>query len=727
MQQTQRPATLEFRIVRNDGQMRYLSSRCEYFTTRKGQRYFIGTTQDVTDLKSAEAKLKENTALLQRIFDSSLTGISVFKSIRDDNGNIVDFECVAINKKSIEYSRRNDFVGKRYAETYPGLKESGVFDKYAQVVETGIPAEFELPYPYDGYDHWFRLVVVKLNDGMVVSSEDITTRKRSEIRLQEQAHFIESITNTIPDVVGVVEHATGLIEYVNRDAMELLGFDADEIMSMPVEERRKAIHPDDREKLVRYYQRFNSLSESDQNKIEYRVFNKHGMVLWLSMRGRVFRKNAEGVPTHSLNICRDITDIRNAEQFIVEEHNRLKEAQAMGHVGNFEWSAATDRMIWSDEMYRIHGLEPQSEDITLDRILNFVHPDDRHWVNERILHARKKATKGNFSHRILKDDDTIRYIHRHYESFANAKGEVVRVTGTVLDITDIKRAEEELQKNFQILKQTEEVAGMGSWEYTPQSKTFNWSDGMYTLFELPSATGVKPETYLDFVIPEDRMLAEKIVRCIGTDHRAFEETIRIKPNDKVKTLKVKGNVIRDENGNPIKVLGVDFDISAISDSHKHIEQQANVVSRVIEATPDIVQIVHVDSGRSVYLNRMLLEELGYSFQEIKKREIEKSTIELFHPDDRPIIEDFQLRLASATDDIMLEAEARIKNSAGAVAMNGAAMFTVVSCTSFGVKPGSCSSSRRSYSWSAHAGLSRRRAMRQLVSLHRRCSSLRRLL
>lgn len=59
-----------------------------------------------------------------------------------------------------------------------------------------------------------------------------------------------------------------------------------------------------------------------------------------------------------------------------EEHRRLNVAQAIAHIGSFEWNAATDNIYWSDEMYRIHGLAPHSEAINLERVISFIHPDD---------------------------------------------------------------------------------------------------------------------------------------------------------------------------------------------------------------------------------------------------------------------------------------------------------------------------------------------------------------
>jgi two-component system CheB/CheR fusion protein len=82
----------------------------------------------------------------------------------------------------------------------------------------------------------------------------------------------------------------------------------------------------------------------------------------------------------------------------------------------------------------------------------------------------------------------------------NAEGEVETVLAIARDITERKKAEEELLKQYHVLRQSEEVAGIGSWEYDIDTGNFHWSQGMYRLFGLPQGSPVTPDIYLDHVI-----------------------------------------------------------------------------------------------------------------------------------------------------------------------------------------------------------------------------------
>lgn len=140
------------------------------------------------------------------------------------------------------------------------------------------------------------------------------------------------------------------------------------------------------------------------------------------------------------------------------------------------------------------------------------------------------------------------------------------VIASAEDITAAREAELEREKNLRVLQQTETVAGIGSWEFVPSKNEFVWSDGMYDIFEIPRGQSVNPHIYQNFVIEEDKAVAERIIHCLTSASEAFEEIIRIKCNNKEKTLKVKGVVLTGDKGKPLKVLGVDFDISAQAES-----------------------------------------------------------------------------------------------------------------------------------------------------------------
>ena len=148
-----------------------------------------------------------------------------------------------------------------------------------------------------------------------------------------------------------------------------------------------------------------------------------------------------------------------------------------------------------------------------------------------------------------------------------------------------KSAEEQLRKHFTILRQSEALAGTGSWEYDVATGEFTWSEGMYRLFGLDREQPVVPEMYAAYAMEADRPVAGKIIRCLRTDPQPFEEILRIRKDGAERVLKIKGVVTRTPDGQPAKVLGVDFDITAIKAAEAQLEESRALLQAVIEAAP----------------------------------------------------------------------------------------------------------------------------------------------
>ncbi|MDU0369115.1 PAS domain-containing protein [Hymenobacter endophyticus] len=136
------------------------------------------------------------------------------------------------------------------------------------------------------------------------------------------------------------------------------------------------------------------------------------------------------------------------------------------------------------------------------------------------------------------------------------------LVATNLDITERKAAEQERLKNLRLLEQAEAVAGLGSWDYDLATGHMRWSDGMYHLVNLPQGQPVSPDVYLQLVVKDDRPRAEQLVHQLTSGKNA-EQILRLRVGEQIKTVRLKAVVLRNEAGQPERVLGVDLDISEL--------------------------------------------------------------------------------------------------------------------------------------------------------------------
>ncbi|UOR06534.1 PAS domain-containing protein [Hymenobacter aerilatus] len=158
-------------------------------------------------------ELRESRDLLQSVFDTSLLAVSVLHAVRNEAGEIQDFRIAIVNKELVRAIGRTDLVGKLYAQEYPGIRQTGLFDLLVQAVETGQPQGMEYYYGHEGFDHWFSCQFVKMDDGVVATNLDITERKLAEQELLKNLRLLEQSEQVAQLGSWMLELATGELRW----------------------------------------------------------------------------------------------------------------------------------------------------------------------------------------------------------------------------------------------------------------------------------------------------------------------------------------------------------------------------------------------------------------------------------------------------------------------------------------------------------------------------------
>ncbi|PIG93858.1 ATP-binding protein [Gloeocapsopsis sp. IPPAS B-1203] len=136
---------------------------------------------DISDRRQSEQEIKRANRLWRTMFDNSLQFIQLFKAVRDERGDIVDFEWLLTNKQWNDCW--GEMAGKRMLTENPAVIETGLFEKFKQVTETGVAEMQEHHYAHEQFDGWFLQTAAKVEDGFLLSTLDITDRKRREANL----------------------------------------------------------------------------------------------------------------------------------------------------------------------------------------------------------------------------------------------------------------------------------------------------------------------------------------------------------------------------------------------------------------------------------------------------------------------------------------------------------------------------------------------------------------
>jgi PAS domain S-box-containing protein len=294
-----------------------------------------------------------------------------------------------------------------------------------------------------GYEHTWERVLLSMTD--------ITTRKRAEEELRSNHEYLERLNNSLQEVIFRVKLPERTIAYVNHTIKSIFGYEEDECLGKTTE----FLYPSRKD-----YLSFGKLLENTMME------KKEALHTELSMR----RKTSELFPaevtttflrednkiTGVISILRDVTRRRRAEDGLRLSEARLTEAQRIAHLGNWDWDVVTNELLWSDEIYRIFGLTPQQFGVTYEAFLNSVHPEDREFVERSVNEALYEGRPYDINHRIILPDGAVRIVHEKGEVTLDDSGKPLRMLGTVHDITEIKRAEEELRTLSRRLVQIQE-------------------------------------------------------------------------------------------------------------------------------------------------------------------------------------------------------------------------------------------------------------------------------
>lgn len=212
------------------------------------------------------------------------------------------------------------------------------------------------------------------------------------------------------------------------------------------------VHPEDRSRVKGAIER--ALNEG-LYECEYR-YTRNNKSKVLSSRGKVFFE--DGKPVRMVGTVTDVTEKSRLINQLRESEELNKQAQALTHTGNWKWTIADERIEWSDEMYRIYGLEPQSEVITFERFTTFIHPDDRDRRIKEISEAMRSGNASDYVMKINAGDGKEKMLKGKGQILKDKEGVTLGMLGTCQDITnEYLLSRELLKKNEQLLRKNRDL------------------------------------------------------------------------------------------------------------------------------------------------------------------------------------------------------------------------------------------------------------------------------
>lgn len=413
--------------------------------------YRIANIQDISEQKLADQALRQSEALLNLVLNSLPVGVWV----ADKDGNIVRVnpagERIWMGKRFVGPEAYGQYIAWRADSGKPIAANEWALARAIRSGESFIDEVLEIQC-FDGTHKIILNSAVPLRSpqgelqGAIVVNEDITARRQTEEEMRISKEFFQSVFDAAAIGMTICD-ITGRFLNVNRAQCEIVGYSEQELLAMSYQD---ITHPDDLECNVALMQDILA-GRVPSFRVEKRYIRKDGRAVWVLLVVSLI-SDKHGRPLYLTGQMIDIDRQKRIEDDLRASRASLANAQRIARIGDWQWDPAENTASWSEETFRIFGLQAERAEASPDAFFASVHPDDRAKLQSALNAALAQHKRFSIDHRIRLPDGSERMVHSQGEVLFGLNGNPLRVTGTVQDVSERKRIELALLDSRQQLR-----------------------------------------------------------------------------------------------------------------------------------------------------------------------------------------------------------------------------------------------------------------------------------
>jgi len=482
-----------------------------------------------------------------------------------------------------------------------------------------------------------RKVPLRDADGNIVkwygSSFDIEERKQAERQLHLNAEELQRSEFYLAEGQRLAHSGswawnvrTGAL-FWSEEIFRIYGLSPQET-GPAWEQFLKRVHPEDRAQIEQRAKMEAGGTDWTESHGDFRVVLPDGTLKYLHSVAHPVRHSGE--VTEVIGTVMDVTDHELLARELRRREAYLAEAQKLSHTGSFGWKPDTGEIVWSEETYRIFEYD-LSVKLTIDSVVQRVHPQDRAAFQKVIDGASGGATDFEHAYRLLLPGERVKHVHAKARALQNASGNREFV-GAVTDITERRAAEEALRSSEAYLAEAQRLSHTGSWAWNLGNDVRHWSEECYRVLGFDPRDGApRIEELIQRIHPDDQpAFRESVERA---RHSKFDEKVDyriVHPGGAVRDIHSIGHPVFSPSGDLIEFTGTVIDVTERNQAEEELRRSEMELRQMLDLTPQVVAVYGPNSER-VYANRVALDYLGLSLEEWRQA---SDRGVYFHPDDR---------------------------------------------------------------------------------------------
>ena len=449
-------------------------------------------------------------------------------------------------------------------------------------------------------------------------------RQKATKDLRESEDKFRSLAENSYDVIYSLDAETQEYRYISPNFAELLGYTEEDIRLMGG--RGKFLT----RVMGTNFESLNSkkfgLDSPLSNVFEAWWVSKSGEQRYILDHWRTVTQ--DGKLLYVNGILRDITDKKRAEEELVESRASLNRAQEVAHLGSWDWKVAGSKLRWSEELYRIFGMDPRTE-LTYDGIVERLHPDDRAMNQEFVDRLLSKNDIADMEFRIIRPDGIVRNIFQQAIVRRDANGNPVHIFGIMQDITERKHAEEAIIHERILLKTIIDNIPLAVYAKDTECRKVLANSVDLINFNMPESEVIGhtdrelfPEDVAERTMADDLSVIENGKRVIN------REELIINKKGEQRWLLTSKIPWRDKEENIVGLVGIGYDITERKRAEEVLKKSEARLRSYFELSGAGIAITS-PTKNWVEVNDYLCEMFGYSKEEL----YQKTWPDLTHPDD----------------------------------------------------------------------------------------------